>query len=178
MQIVDDRTPFPLTCDLIFRQSQVGRRVPAIPEDYDDEDEGGYEAPGRYNEEEPSGYGYTRDSNEYVQRRGGGSRRAQGRGDRRGSGESGGGRRGSGERRGNTEYGGGRRESGERRPEVEEGEEIDESGEEEVAEGDCGPECRNLLHESEHPQEDARCPYEGMVIDVWGYCRYFVYSVV
>ena len=173
---MDDRTPFPLTCDLIFRQSQVGRRVPAIPEDYDNgeygeeyEDEGGYEAPGRYNEEEPSGYGYTRDSNEYVQRRGGGSRRAQGRGDRRGSGESGGGRRGSGERR--TEQGG-EGEAFDRS--VEEILKIDKSGEEKEEEGDCGPECRNLMHESEHPQEDARCPYEGMVIDVWGYCRYFV----
>lgn len=44
-----------------------------------------------------------------------------------------------------------------------------ESSEED--EGDCGEECRNLLHESDHRKEDARCPYEGMVIDIWGYCR-------
>ena len=37
---------------------------------------------------------------------------------------------------------------------------------------DCGPECRNLLHELEHPKEDDKCPNPGMVIDIWGYCRY------
>lgn len=36
----------------------------------------------------------------------------------------------------------------------------------------CGPECRNLLHESDHRKEDARCPHEGMVIDIYGYCRH------
>ena len=48
-------------------------------------------------------------------------------------------------------------------PENERGEAEDEAG--------CGPECRNLLHESEHRKEDAKCPYEGMVIDIYGYCR-------
>merc|ERR1719431_1628277 len=55
-------------------------------------------------------------------------------------------------------------------------EEILQSSEEDSEvrgeEGACGPECRNLMHESEHPKEDDRCPYEGMVIDIWGYCRY------
>ena len=35
----------------------------------------------------------------------------------------------------------------------------------------CGPECRNLLHESDHRKEDSKCPHEGMVIDIYGYCR-------
>merc|ERR1712106_244536 len=52
--------------------------------------DGGYEAPSRYTEEQPSGYGYTRDSNEYVERRGGGGGSAQGRGDGRESSERGG----------------------------------------------------------------------------------------
>ena len=29
----------------------------------------------------------------------------------------------------------------------------DESAQEETDEGECGPECRNLLHELEHPKE-------------------------
>ena len=33
------------------------------------------------------------------------------------------------------------------------------------------PECRNLLHESDHRKEDSKCPHEGMVIDIYGYCR-------
>lgn len=37
--------------------------------------------------------------------------------------------------------------------------------------GGCGPECRNLLHEVDHPKEEERCPYEGMVLDIYGYCR-------
>ena len=43
----------------------------------------------------------------------------------------------------------------------------DGDGEEE----ECGPECRNLLHELGHPQEEVRCPGAGQVIDIWGYCR-------
>merc|ERR1711935_951509 len=35
----------------------------------------------------------------------------------------------------------------------------------------CGPDCRNLLHEVEHPKEEERCP-QGMVLDIYGYCRY------
>merc|ERR1712025_11211 len=35
----------------------------------------------------------------------------------------------------------------------------------------CGPECRNLLHEVDHPKEQDRCP-QGMVLDIYGYCRY------
>ena len=46
-----------------------------------------------------------------------------------------------------------------------------ETSEEEDEEGGCGAECRNLLHQSDHRKEDATCPYEGMVIDIWGYCR-------
>ena len=38
-------------------------------------------------------------------------------------------------------------------------------------EEECGPECRNLLHELGHPQEEVRCPGAGQVIDIWGYCR-------
>jgi len=41
---------------------------------------------------------------------------------------------------------------------------------------DCGPECRNLLHELEHPKEDDKCPNPGMVIDIWGYCRYIFHE--
>ena len=48
---------------------------------------------------------------------------------------------------------------------------VESSEEEEGGEEGCGTECRNLLHESDHRKEDARCPYEGMVIDIWGYCR-------
>ena len=47
----------------------------------------------------------------------------------------------------------------------------DESGQEDTDEGECGPECRNLLHELEHPKEHERCQNAGMVIDIWGYCR-------
>jgi len=36
--------------------------------------------------------------------------------------------------------------------------------------GDCGPDCQNLLHELGHPKEATRCP-QGQVIDIWGYCR-------
>ena len=54
----------------------------------------------------------------------------------------------------------------------------EESNEEKGDEEGCGPECRNLMHESEHPEEDDRCPYEGMVIDIWGYCRYMIYELV
>jgi len=180
------------------RQSQIGRRVPAIPEveEYGDdgygeeyEDEGDYAAPGQYNEEQQSGYGYTRDSNEYVRSSGSsGSRNTQARGDRQGNREYGGGSRESEEIIVSAEYGEERRESEEMGGMVEGsgdqgreeetkvvdkgGEEIDQTPEEEGAEGDCGSDCRNLMHESEHPKEDARCPYEGMVIDVWGYCRY------
>ena len=39
--------------------------------------------------------------------------------------------------------------------------------------GDCGPDCQNLLHELGHPQEAARCP-GGQVIDIWGYCRFVI----
>ena len=37
--------------------------------------------------------------------------------------------------------------------------------------GGCGPDCRNLLHEVDHRKEDSICPYEGMVVDIYGYCR-------
>ena len=48
----------------------------------------------------------------------------------------------------------------------------DDGDEEEEEEDDeCGPECRNLLHEVGHPREEARCPGAGQVIDIWGYCR-------
>merc|ERR1712130_484836 len=36
----------------------------------------------------------------------------------------------------------------------------------------CGSECRNLVHELDHRKEDTGCPYEGMVMDIYGYCRY------
>ena len=49
---------------------------------------------------------------------------------------------------------------------VEERTADDDDGDEE-----CGPECRNLLHEVGHPREEARCPGAGQVIDIWGYCR-------
>merc|ERR1712142_1359836 len=56
----------------------------------------------------------------------------------------------------------------------------DDNGEEiaqdETDDGECGPECRNLLHELEHPKEDSRCPNAGMVIDIWGYCRYIFHE--
>ena len=47
------------------------------------------------------------------------------------------------------------------------GDDDDDDDEEE----ECGPECRNLLHEVGHPREEARCPGAGQVIDIWGYCR-------
>lgn len=46
---------------------------------------------------------------------------------------------------------------------------------EEEEEG-CGPECRNLLHEVDHPKEDERCPDPSMVIDIWGYCRHIFHE--
>merc|ERR1719370_1751793 len=46
---------------------------------------------------------------------------------------------------------------------------------EEEEEG-CGPECRNLLHEVDHPKEDERCPDPNMVIDIWGYCRHIFHE--
>ena len=30
---------------------------------------------------------------------------------------------------------------------------------------------RNRAHQLDHPKEEERCPYEGMVVDVYGYCR-------
>lgn len=53
-----------------------------------------------------------------------------------------------------------------RHPEVSEPEKT----EEEDKDG-CGSECRNLLHELDHRKEDNICPYEGMVLDIYGYCR-------
>ena len=47
----------------------------------------------------------------------------------------------------------------------------DDDDEEEEDDEECGPECRNLLHELGHPREEARCPGAGQVIDIWGYCR-------
>ena len=117
----------------LFRQNQIGRQVPAIPED-------------SYDGSEISGYGYTRDSNEYGDMRGQGRREGY---------ESGGKRQGYEQ----VEERGGKTV-----------EEILQSSEEDNEvngeEGSCGPECRNLMHESEHPKEDDRCPYEGMVIDI------------
>jgi len=52
----------------------------------------------------------------------------------------------------------------------------DEGGDEGGDEGECGPMCRNLVHEVGHPKEDARCPEEGMVIDIWGYCRHIFHE--
>ena len=52
------------------------------------------------------------------------------------------------------------------------------SSQEETDDGECGPECRNLLHELEHPKEHERCPNAGMVIDIWGYCRYIVINAI
>merc|ERR1712002_813373 len=49
-------------------------------------------------------------------------------------------------------------------------------GEEEVDEGECGPECRNLVHEVGHPKEHERCAEAGMVIDIWGYCRHIFHE--
>ena len=46
----------------------------------------------------------------------------------------------------------------------------DDDGDDDDSE-ECGPECRNLLHELGHPQEEVRCPGAGQVIDIWGYCR-------
>merc|ERR1719318_1608971 len=51
-----------------------------------------------------------------------------------------------------------------------------EDAQEETDEGECGPDCRNLLHELEHPKEHERCPNAGMVIDIWGYCRYIFHE--
>ena len=51
-----------------------------------------------------------------------------------------------------------------------------ESGKEDTDDGECGPECRNLLHELEHPKEHDRCPDTRMVIDIWGYCRLVISS--
>jgi len=51
-----------------------------------------------------------------------------------------------------------------------------ESGKEDTDDGECGPECRNLLHELEHPKEHDRCPDARMVIDIWGYCRYIFHE--
>lgn len=54
------------------------------------------------------------------------------------------------------------------------GEEFVKKTEEPVEEeeGACGPHCRNRAHQLDHPKEEERCPYEGMVVDVYGYCRY------
>ena len=48
---------------------------------------------------------------------------------------------------------------------------ADETEGGETDDGHCGPECKNFLHELEHPKEHERCPNAGMVIDIWGYCR-------
>ena len=53
-----------------------------------------------------------------------------------------------------------------------------ETAQEETDDGECGPECRNLLHELEHPKEHERCPNAGMVIDIWGYCRYIMINPI
>ena len=42
---------------------------------------------------------------------------------------------------------------------------------------DCGPECRNRLHELDHPKEEERCA-AGQVLDIWGYCRYLQYNTI
>ena len=68
-----------------------------------------------------------------------------------------------------TEYEESEEETTVRPPPAVESSEEGEAGE--GGEEGCGTECRNLLHESDHRKEDARCPYEGMVIDIWGYCR-------
>ena len=39
---------------------------------------------------------------------------------------------------------------------------------------ECGPECRNRLHELDHPKEEERCA-AGQVLDIWGYCRYIIH---
>ena len=46
---------------------------------------------------------------------------------------------------------------------------VDSSNEE----SDCGKECRNRVHEEGFPeeQESTQCP-KGMMLDVWGYCRF------
>ena len=46
-----------------------------------------------------------------------------------------------------------------------------EKDEGEDAGTECGPECRNRLHELDHPREEERCA-AGQVLDIWGYCRY------
>ena len=47
----------------------------------------------------------------------------------------------------------------------------------EDARTECGPECRNRLHELDHPKEEERCA-AGQVLDIWGYCRYFPYNTM
>jgi len=69
-------------------------------------------------------------------------------------------------------YGGNSQEVGERWNEGRGSAVKEPEKEVEVEEGACGPNCRNRAHELDHPQEAERCPYEGMVIDVYGYCRY------
>merc|ERR1719430_302138 len=61
--------------------------------------------------------------------------------------------------------------------EVAQGEEYRRETEQEGGdEDDCGPMCRNLVHEVGHPKEHDRCPEEGMVIDIWGYCRHIFHE--
>ena len=38
------------------------------------------------------------------------------------------------------------------------------------AEDASDDECRNRLHELDHPKEEERCG-AGQVLDIWGYCR-------
>ena len=37
---------------------------------------------------------------------------------------------------------------------------------------------RNRAHQLDHPKEAERCPYEGMVIDVYGYCRFLFLGIL
>merc|ERR1719186_2347941 len=198
-----------------LRKTFRGRKVAAIPEvtnsvtlDSGEKTQkpGGSNAPG------PTGYGYTRGSQEFVESRGrqptvvrgktSGGQRAELRQGVRGRqvapippvyeyeeygeyeekhpevsvGSDGG---YGGDVREEQTYGRAGGES-DRRSQEEEEDQGQSGGDEtdggETDDGQCGPECRNLLHELEHPKEHDRCPNAGMVIDIWGYCRYIYHE--
>jgi len=194
-----------------LRQSSRGRKVAAIPPVKNEnvqktQNPGGSNAPG------PTGYGYTRGSQEFLESRGSPSRTvrerpsgdqevqlrqgARGRqvapippvydyedygeiyqdyGDEEEYPESQG---GDDETYGREEENYGRGESEDNIEEQANDEQSQggETSQEETDDGECGPECRNLLHELEHPKEHERCPNAGMVIDIWGYCRYIFHE--
>eukprot|EP00092_Neocalanus_flemingeri_P010034 GFUD01010814.1.p1 GENE.GFUD01010814.1~~GFUD01010814.1.p1 ORF type:complete len:416 (-),score=136.29 GFUD01010814.1:202-1449(-) len=209
-----------------LRQSLRGRKVAAIPgantqipvdSGIKSQQPGGSNAPG------PTGYGYTRGSQEFVESRGRQAKVVRGRpaGGQSQSAEL---RQGvsrqvapippvyeeeyedygevyqdygeygeygypevglsagdqGGEGGGDQTNGRGGGEEDDRTGQEEEEDQVQGGGEEtgggETDDGQCGPECRNLLHELEHPKEHERCPNAGMVIDIWGYCRYIFHE--